>query len=84
MSSADNFELQRVPTPAALEAESSNNDDGVSNASLQPLRLLKAKETEPETAEWTDSMDTRRFLAIFALGLCYVGESAIEASRSWR
>lgn len=70
MSNADYLELQNMPR--AMSPASSTHEP-LSNVSSQPLHRVDGKDIEGETDQWTGRMDTERFLAIVALGLCYVG-----------
>lgn len=73
MSSADYLELENMPRATS---PASSTHEALSNVSSQPLHRVDAKEVEGETDQWTGRMDTERFLAIVALGLCYVGKMA--------
>lgn len=71
MSNADYLELQNMPRAMS---PSSSTHEALSNVSSQPLHRADGKEAEGEADQWTGRMDTERFLAIVALGLCYVGK----------
>lgn len=72
MSNADYLELHNMPR-AMSPGEASSTNEVLSNVSSQPLHRVEAKKAESETEQWTGRMDTERFLAIVALGFCYVG-----------